>query len=388
MIALQAAYRRELVADRRPRPGRRAGPAPGHRGARRPGRPHPAGGARGRRRRPGRAGGAVPAGDRRRWARRVGASSTTSPTSTWSSSPNRATARPGGRRRRALANATYARRLRDADLPGGRLGGRRGAATRGQGRPAGPDARQSRGVLPAVGEHLGVPGPAQGPAGRRRPRSGPVATSRPSRRWCGVRPSGRTSSPTCRRCAAGSSPTCRPRSPTGRSSSAGAGCATSSSPCSCCNSSTVAATSRCACAATLSALAALRDGGYVGRDDAFSLDDAYRFLRTAEHRLQLRRLRRTHLVPEDAVELDWLARTMGFRPDGRGDARAVWRVGVGVARPRGAPPAREALLPAAARGGGARAVRRAAAHSCRGGPTPDRPGFRRRRPARCATSSR
>ncbi len=50
---------------------------------------------------------------------------------------------------------------------------------------------------------------------------------------------------------------------------------------------------------TLRALEALAAGGYVGRDDAASLSDAYRFLRTLEHRLQLRRLRRTHLMPAD-----------------------------------------------------------------------------------------
>ena len=77
-------------------------------------------------------------------------------------------------------------------------------------------------------------------------------------------------------------------------------------------------------AGTLPALDVLRDGGYVGRDDALSLGDAYRFLRVAEHRLQLRRLRRTHLLPADAPDLAWLARAMGFRPDARGDARAVF----------------------------------------------------------------
>jgi glutamate-ammonia-ligase adenylyltransferase len=77
-------------------------------------------------------------------------------------------------------------------------------------------------------------------------------------------------------------------------------------------------------AATLPALDALRDGGYVGRDDAVSLIDAYEFLRRTEHRLQLRRLRRTHLVPEDPAALSWLGLAMGYRPDGRGDARAVW----------------------------------------------------------------
>jgi glutamate-ammonia-ligase adenylyltransferase len=77
-------------------------------------------------------------------------------------------------------------------------------------------------------------------------------------------------------------------------------------------------------AATLPALDALRDGGYVGRDDAVSLIDAYEFLRATEHRLQLRRLRRTHLVPEEQPALSWLGRAMAYRPDARGDSRAVW----------------------------------------------------------------
>jgi glutamate-ammonia-ligase adenylyltransferase len=76
--------------------------------------------------------------------------------------------------------------------------------------------------------------------------------------------------------------------------------------------------------ATLPALAALRDGGFVGRDDAISLADAYTFLRTAEHRLQLARLRRTHLVPDDPAALMRLARSLGFRSDARGDPVAVW----------------------------------------------------------------
>ncbi|MBV9822745.1 MAG: bifunctional [glutamine synthetase] adenylyltransferase/[glutamine synthetase]-adenylyl-L-tyrosine phosphorylase, partial [Actinobacteria bacterium] len=77
--------------------------------------------------------------------------------------------------------------------------------------------------------------------------------------------------------------------------------------------------------ATLPALAALRDGGFVGRDDAVSLADAYEFLRATEHRLQLAKLRRTHLVPDDADAVQRLARSLGFRPDQRGDAAAVWR---------------------------------------------------------------
>ncbi|MGI8680167.1 MAG: bifunctional [glutamine synthetase] adenylyltransferase/[glutamine synthetase]-adenylyl-L-tyrosine phosphorylase, partial [Jatrophihabitans sp.] len=77
-------------------------------------------------------------------------------------------------------------------------------------------------------------------------------------------------------------------------------------------------------AETLPALDALRNGGYVGRDDAVSLIDAYRFLRTVEHRLQLRRLRRTHILPDAAADLGWLARAMGYRPDHRGTATAVF----------------------------------------------------------------
>ncbi len=77
-------------------------------------------------------------------------------------------------------------------------------------------------------------------------------------------------------------------------------------------------------AETLPALAALRDGGYVGRDDAVSLIDAYRFLRATEHRLQLRRLRRTHILPSDPHQVEWLGRAMGYKPDHRGDARAVF----------------------------------------------------------------
>jgi glutamate-ammonia-ligase adenylyltransferase len=75
---------------------------------------------------------------------------------------------------------------------------------------------------------------------------------------------------------------------------------------------------------TLGALAALRDGGYIGVDDSVSFIDAYRFLRAVEHRLQLQRLRRTHLVPTDDPSVQWLSRAMGFRPDRRGDAAAVF----------------------------------------------------------------
>ena len=59
---------------------------------------------------------------------------------------------------------------------------------------------------------------------------------------------------------------------------------------------------------TLEALAALADGGYVGRDDAANLAASYRFLRMLEHRVQLQRMRRTHLFPpdDDTAGLRWL----------------------------------------------------------------------------------
>ena len=68
---------------------------------------------------------------------------------------------------------------------------------------------------------------------------------------------------------------------------------------------------------TLTALDQLAAGGYVGREDARHLAEAYRWLRTVEHRLQLRQLRRTHLLPaaEDEAGLRRVARACGYRGD-------------------------------------------------------------------------
>ncbi len=63
--------------------------------------------------------------------------------------------------------------------------------------------------------------------------------------------------------------------------------------------------------ATLPALAALAAGGYVGRADAAAMASAYRFLRGTEHLLQLRHLRRTHLLPEDPAVLREVGRALG-----------------------------------------------------------------------------
>jgi glutamate-ammonia-ligase adenylyltransferase len=76
---------------------------------------------------------------------------------------------------------------------------------------------------------------------------------------------------------------------------------------------------------TLEALAALAEGGYVGRDDAANLAASYRFLRMLEHRVQLQKMRRTHLFPsdDDTAGLRWLARAAKLRPDGSRDAVGV-----------------------------------------------------------------
>ncbi len=66
---------------------------------------------------------------------------------------------------------------------------------------------------------------------------------------------------------------------------------------------------------TLSALARLTELGYVGREDGRALHDAYAFLRTLEHRIQLYQLRRTHVMPEDEPALRRLGRSLGYTKD-------------------------------------------------------------------------
>ncbi|BCT75960.1 glutamate-ammonia-ligase adenylyltransferase [Sinomonas cyclohexanicum] len=59
---------------------------------------------------------------------------------------------------------------------------------------------------------------------------------------------------------------------------------------------------------TTSAIAALAAGGYIGRTAAGEFDSSYRYLRLLEHRLQLSKLRRTHLMPTSEDALRALAR--------------------------------------------------------------------------------
>ena len=64
--------------------------------------------------------------------------------------------------------------------------------------------------------------------------------------------------------------------------------------------------------ATLPALVALAEEGYIGRTEAAEFSRDYRFLRLLEHRLQLVQLRRTHLMPSDRDAVRVLARASGI----------------------------------------------------------------------------
>jgi len=83
---------------------------------------------------------------------------------------------------------------------------------------------------------------------------------------------------------------------------------------------------------TLDALQALAAGGYVGRADAVQLDEAYRFLRSMEHHIQLYRLRRTHLVPEDEADQRRIGRSLGLRADPVAELNREWRRHAAVVR--------------------------------------------------------
>jgi len=74
---------------------------------------------------------------------------------------------------------------------------------------------------------------------------------------------------------------------------------------------------------TFEAIAALSEAGLLSRQDAADLQLLYRRLRAIEHRLQLVRLRRTHLVPVEESELRRIARALhhSFSAD---DLQASW----------------------------------------------------------------
>ncbi|WP_439902846.1 bifunctional [glutamine synthetase] adenylyltransferase/[glutamine synthetase]-adenylyl-L-tyrosine phosphorylase [Microbacterium azadirachtae] len=74
---------------------------------------------------------------------------------------------------------------------------------------------------------------------------------------------------------------------------------------------------------TLESLDALVDGGYIGRAEAALFGRDYRVLRLIEHRLQLREMQRTHLVPREEEALRVLGRATGLADTAEG-IRRVW----------------------------------------------------------------
>ena len=75
---------------------------------------------------------------------------------------------------------------------------------------------------------------------------------------------------------------------------------------------------------TLDALLALAEHGYIGRVEAAEFARDYRFLRLLEHRIQLSRMRRTHLMPRDEQQLRVLARASGVATSADG-VIAAWQ---------------------------------------------------------------
>lgn len=73
-------------------------------------------------------------------------------------------------------------------------------------------------------------------------------------------------------------------------------------------------------AGTFAGLRTLIEHGYIGRADGAELDSSYRFQRCLEHRVQLFRMRRSHLIPDDPMELRRLARSLGIR-----DGDELWQ---------------------------------------------------------------
>ena len=63
---------------------------------------------------------------------------------------------------------------------------------------------------------------------------------------------------------------------------------------------------------TLAALRELTERGYVGRQDGKTLATSYCFLRLLEHRIQLFRMRRTHVLPQSEADLRRLGRSIGY----------------------------------------------------------------------------
>ena len=72
-------------------------------------------------------------------------------------------------------------------------------------------------------------------------------------------------------------------------------------------------------AGTFPALRSLVENGYLGRSAGEELEEAYRIMRVLEHRVQLLRLRRTHLIPDNETDKRILDRLIGQ------DSWELWR---------------------------------------------------------------
>ncbi len=66
---------------------------------------------------------------------------------------------------------------------------------------------------------------------------------------------------------------------------------------------------------TLQALTLLNDTGLLDADTGKSLEEAYRFFRKTEHRIQINHQLQTHELPRTAEDQEELARRMGYRED-------------------------------------------------------------------------
>ncbi|MDQ2919590.1 MAG: bifunctional [glutamate--ammonia ligase]-adenylyl-L-tyrosine phosphorylase/[glutamate--ammonia-ligase] adenylyltransferase [Verrucomicrobiota bacterium] len=64
---------------------------------------------------------------------------------------------------------------------------------------------------------------------------------------------------------------------------------------------------------TLKALPALAELELLPREEAIDLEQAYRFLRRVEHRLQIEAEQQTHTIPDELEALTRLARSLGFK---------------------------------------------------------------------------
>ena len=126
----------------------------------------------------------------------------------------------------------------------------------------------------------------------------------------------------------GESARCPRARPAASSSSVPAGCATSSSRCSCCSSCTAAATTRSAARPPCPRWRRSPTAATSGRADAASLAAAYRFLRSVEHRSSCASCAAPTPCPTTRPRCAGSAGRWGFSRDptpvGRAD-RAAWR---------------------------------------------------------------